>query len=44
MREGTPKATGFVNNIKVRCKKCGTTQYLKPGPGSWKCTSCKATN
>lgn len=44
MREGTAKVTGFVNNIKVRCSKCGTEQYLKPGPGPWKCLACKKTN
>jgi hypothetical protein len=43
VRGGTSKATGFVNNVKVRCGKCGTTQYLKPGLASGSASPTRPT-
>jgi ribosomal protein S27E len=36
---GKDKAGGFVNNVKVKCTKCGKQQYIKPGM-AWSCNSC----
>lgn len=43
------KATGFVNNIKVTCSKCGSQLYVNPNAlkqnsGKWKCEVCNATH
>lgn len=43
-RQGSQKPVGFTNGPKVRCPKCGTSQFLRPGSGPWKCVSCKKTN
>ena len=43
-RRGTSKPTGWTNNVKVKCSKCGTPQYLKPGSGRWVCSSCGNRN
>ncbi len=40
VRHGKSKASGMVNNVKVRCDKCGTEQYLSPGSDPWVCYSC----
>jgi DNA-directed RNA polymerase subunit RPC12/RpoP len=37
--------SGLVNNIKVRCSKCGATLYVNPDStksgGGWRCPHCK---
>ncbi len=35
---------GLVNNVKVRCSKCGATLYVNPNAakasGGWSCPQC----
>jgi transposase len=36
--------SGLVNNVKVRCSKCGATLYVHPDSaksgGGWECPHC----
>jgi DNA-directed RNA polymerase subunit RPC12/RpoP len=37
-------AHGLVNNVKVRCSKCGATLFVNPNAaksgGGWECPHC----
>jgi DNA-directed RNA polymerase subunit RPC12/RpoP len=42
--KATKSATGFVNNVKVKCSKCGANLYVNPNSakaaGGWTCPHC----
>jgi hypothetical protein len=45
MYQAKTSATGLVNNIKVKCRKCAATLYIDPryatASGGWECPHCK---
>jgi ribosomal protein L37AE/L43A len=41
VRYGSTSPTGTVNNLRLRCGKCGTEQYVRPGSDPWVCYACK---
>jgi hypothetical protein len=42
--KGTDKPAGAVNNVQVKCDKCGTSNYVigskVKSSGGWECRSC----
>lgn len=43
-RYGKATAGGSTNPLKVKCKHCGTEQYVKAGSDPWVCCSCEKDN
>jgi rubrerythrin len=42
MYKATTKPTGLVNNVKVKCRKCGANLFVNPNysKGGWQCPAC----
>lgn len=42
MYKATTKPTGLVNNVKVKCSKCGANLFVNPSyaSGGWQCPAC----
>jgi DNA-directed RNA polymerase subunit RPC12/RpoP len=42
MYKATTKPTGLVNNVKVKCSKCGANLFVNPNysKGGWRCPAC----